>query len=159
MNIMPLTAHTVQIGSGTAAIVLDKFSGVMDLSKQGQQGIILIQNIVFNDNDLNTPIVALNDKRMLYSFGKNFGHVQVQGTIYNSKCQGSPDFTSLKNMYDTFCKERVSESLGTMMLSVASGFKCDLFLTDFALNNANPATQSIGFSLQGIVVPPTNKGE
>lgn len=159
-NFFPTIAATFIIGNPkkTGVIKLDGFDDVIKESKTNcGDGIIMYENVNFSDGDITLPIVALGDKRLMYSFGKNFGSVAITGTIYNANPE-QLKLASLGKLYDKFNSERVSQKLSTIDLSVDSGFKCKLFVTSFSLSGANPQNHSIGFTVEGIVCPPSNKG-
>lgn len=159
-NFFPAVATTFIIGGrrGRSSIWLDGFDSVIMASKKNcGGGLILYENVTFTDSDVVLPITALGDKRMLYSFGKNFGTVTITGTIYNA----NPKliyFTSISKLYDKFNEERTSTRLETINLSILSGFKCKLYVTSFTVHGANPQNQSISFTIEGTVCPINNKG-
>lgn len=160
-SFFPQAANTIVVKkTGKSGFInLDFLETVKaEANKCNGPGIILYQDIRFSDGDITLPIVALGNKRLMYTFGKNFGTVSITGTIYNATGKDSVKLDSLSKVYEEFMKARVSEGLVAVNLSLSSGFKCKVFITSFSLAGANPNNQSISFTLEGTVCPPSNKG-
>lgn len=147
-------ARVVQSSSAAGAIKLDGFDS---LFSDKDNEIVLIDGIRYEEEDVVLPVVALDDERVLYSFGKNFGKFSLVGTIYITKCQGSGFTSKVKAVQDAFNSARVSASTSPRKLSA---FKMNpkVYVVGMTLGQANPSKQTIAFSIDCIVAPVKNKG-
>lgn len=123
---------------------------------KGAPNIAIIDDVAFVDQDITLPVVALDDKRVFYTFGKNFGQLMLTGTLY-AGC-GKPEFPAIKALQDAFDQLRVSSSKTPETLSIVGGFSCKVYIQQLEIMQAIPAVQSIKFRVTCTVVPPSNGG-
>lgn len=136
----------VKGNSKGAAYKIDKW-------KTGQigNGLITIDDIQPSEGDIATPIVAVDDYRSLYRFGKNFGQIQVHGTVYLGPAKGSSNV--LKSVKSAFDSLRLSSSKSPVNVSITSGYKCKAYFTTMAFGQADPNVNKVTYILQGLVAP------
>lgn len=154
--LIPARATAVQViknGSGASAV---RVSGINILGQHSNDKVILMDGIQYSESDVVLPIVALDDKRVLYSFGKNFGEFVLQGTIYILKCSGGIT-SAVKDLKDQFDGNRVAQKLTPCNLS-ALNLSAKIYITGLAYSNVNVQNQTISFGLNCLVAPVSNKG-
>lgn len=114
-----------------------------------------ITDIDFEDSDVILPIVALDDKRVLYSFGKNFGKATISGLIYLFNCRAGSLIA--QRLYEAFNKVRSSAKSTPSNLSIVGGISgIKVYPISLRFANADAKNQSIGFSISCVVAPITN---
>lgn len=156
-TLFPTYGTTIQIyKSGKSPLF--KLEGFERLFKGNDQddAPAIMTGITYQDDDVLLPVVALDDEHVMYSFGKNFGHFSLTGTMYVVKCKGGIS-DKLKRMQNLFKQGRTSTVLRPINFS-GGGFSCKVYVQSLNFNNANPAMQSFDFSLECIIAPPKNKG-
>ena len=155
-SIFPTFGHTFSVrGGGAGSIQIDGFDAFKSFRKKA--GVIILDNIMFKDSDLYLPVDALNDKHVLYSFGKTFGQFVIGGTAFIPRCGKSYSKAQiLKQLQSAFTSKRMSKSKKPVTISILDlSFKG--YITDFEVNNPDGITQSIHFSVSGLVAPVSNK--
>lgn len=158
-TILPGIAQTYVLKSGGMSGImlggLDK--ALKPFRSQGSENIVVLDDISYNDKDVILPVVALDDQRLLYSFGKNFGEASIIGTIYNG-CNDKPKFSAVDAVERAFQQYRVSATQKPVSLSVVGGFKAMVYIVSIDILQAEPAIQSIKFRINCLVAPVRNKG-
>lgn len=118
-------------------------------------GITLIDSINYMEEDITLPITAIDDNRVLYSFGKNFGVLNIVGTVYLFGCSSlSNQLTRIQNAFN---RNRVSNSKSPKDIS-AIGLKCKVYYDRLEFSGADTDQQSIRFNLRCLIAPIKNKG-
>lgn len=135
-------------------------------SAKGGQGLITLTDIMPDDKDVVVPIVAVDDFRVLYTFGKDFGGMQIQGVIYLG-CSAKKGFQSeagslVAEVKDAFDNNlRVSTIKKPVDVSMASGggsgAKWKVAFTNIRFMQANPQHQTIPYVLSGLIIPPKSR--
>ena len=114
-------------------------------------GLITIDDIIPEENDIATPVVAVDDHRALYKFGKNFGTITVRGTVYlgaNNKKSNTAQAVA-----KAFKALRLSSKSKPVNVSITSGYKCKAYFTQFAFGESDPDTNKIKYALVGLIAP------
>lgn len=119
----------------------------------GSGYLITVDDVNITDKDLVLPVTAVDDKRVFYRFGKNFGQIQVIGTVYCGCAGRSYINSALGKVQQAFESIRVSKSGRPKNVSVSSGFKCKAYFTDLTLGQVDAEHNSIKYVLSGYVVP------
>ena len=158
-TLLPSVANTILLTKGkSSGIKLEGLSSALKkFRKPKAPNIVILEDIAFVDQDVTLPVVALDDKRVFYTFGKNFGMLTLTGSIFYG-CGNSPKFPAIKAVQDAFEQMRVSSSKKPKKLSVVGGFSCKVYVQQLEIVQAVPAYQTIKFRLSCTVVPPANKG-
>lgn len=114
-------------------------------------GLITIDDITPEEQDIATPIVAVDNHRALYKFGKNFGTIKVKGTVYlgSNKSRSSV----VQRVSKAFKSLRLSSKSKPVNVSITSGYKCKAYFTNFAFGEADPNHNKITYILTGVVAP------
>lgn len=145
--------YLIHSGGGSSRITLDGFDSLFQSSQK--QPPVLITGVSYNENDVVLPVVALDDKRILYSFGKNFGQFSLHGTIYLFGCE--TDTMMIERLMSTFESKRVSKAKKPINFSTGD-YSAKVYPQEVTLQNGNTARQSIDFTVTCIVAPVENKG-
>lgn len=119
---------------------------------QTGNGLITIDDIQTTEQDIATPIVAVDDHRALYKFGKNFGSITVSGTIYLGSVKDKPE-TIIQKVTSAFNQLRLSSKSEPVDVSISSGYKCKVYFTQLGFGQANAEFNKISYKLVGLIAP------
>lgn len=120
-------------------------------AKKGPGDALLIMSVSPQKSDVVAPIITLENTRILYSFGANFGNITISGMLLLGK-SGTPG-QSLKTLVDFFDSKRVSKSSGPINVAGPST-AWKVFLTGLNIGEADSVTNSQSFALTGIIAEP-----
>lgn len=120
--------------------------------------LLLIDSIDISSEDAALAKDALNDTHAIYVYGTTFSKVTVKGTIYmgsSSKSSDSSGFTSnmVKELTRWFGDNRLSVKQGPVAVSMAKGFKGDVYFLKLRFGDTNPKINAVGFALEGLMTP------
>jgi hypothetical protein len=114
-------------------------------------GLITIDDILPEETDIATPVVAVDDHRALYKFGRNFGSITVRGTIYlGANTKPSSAVQSVSKAFESL---RLSSESKPVNVSITSGYKCKAYFTQFAFGQADPDKNKIAYAMLGTITP------
>lgn len=115
-------------------------------------GLITIDDIQPTEQDISYPVVAVDDHRAIYKFGKNFGQIVVRGTIYlGSNTEKSSKVIQRANQ--AFQKLRLASTSKPVNVSITSGYKCKAYFTSMAFGQADPNLNRVAYILSGVIAP------
>jgi hypothetical protein len=120
-------------------------------AKKGPGDALLIMSVSPQKSDVVAPIITLENTRILYSFGANFGNITISGMVLLGK-SGSPG-QSLKTIVDFFESNRVSKSTSPINVTGPS-VAWKVFLTGLSINEADSVNNTQPFALTGIIAEP-----
>lgn len=120
-------------------------------AKKGQGDALLIMSVSPQKSDVVAPVITLENTRILYSFGANFGNMTVSGMILLGK-SGVPG-TSLSTLVNFFEEKRVSKSSSPVKVS-GPGVGWNVFFTGLNIGEADSVSNSQSFALTGIIAEP-----
>lgn len=120
-------------------------------AKKGPGDALLIMSVSPQKSDVVAPIITLENTRILYSFGANFGNITISGMILLGK-SGTPG-ESLKTLVDFFESNRVSKKSSPIDVSGPST-AWKVFLTGLSIGEADSVNNSQSFALTGIIAEP-----
>lgn len=133
------------------------------LTQQGvtNKGVILIDGIVIKDSDITLPVVAVDDYRVLFRFGKNFGSVQIAGTIYlgPTDCGNGRNSKLVRQVSNAFEQDRVSKKGKPIKVSVASGEAYPCYPVDLTFSQVDADKNSIKYNIECILAPVPSGGK
>lgn len=112
---------------------------------------ILINGVTLRDEDVVLPVITLENTRVLYSFGADFGEIVVSGMILLGKAGEMP--TSLATVVEFFQKNRVSKSGKTINVT-GPKTSWKMFLTGLNIQEADPVFHIMPFALMGKIAQP-----
>lgn len=120
-------------------------------AKKGPGDALLIMSVNPQESDIVAPVVTLENTKILYSFGSNFGNITISGMLLLGK-SGTPG-QCLKTLIDFFEENRVSKKSSSIEVSGPStGWK--VFLTGLAIQEADSNTNTQMFALTGTLAQP-----
>ena len=120
-------------------------------AKKGPGDALLIMSVSPQKSDVVAPIITLENARILYSFGANFGNITISGMILLGR-SGTPG-QSLKTLVAFFESNRVSKK--TSPIEVAGPSTAwKVFLTGLNIGEADSVNNSQAFALTGIIAEP-----
>ncbi len=120
-------------------------------AKKGPGDALLIMSVSPRKSDVVAPIITLENTRILYSFGANFGNITISGMILLGK-SGTPG-QSLKTIVDFFESKRVSKSTSPINVTGPST-AWKVFLTGLSITEADSVNNTQSFALTGIIAEP-----
>lgn len=152
-DIFPTTGIALQVQKGSSSVQIE---GLTDIFANAQVPAF-ITDIDFEENDVTLPIVALDDQRILYSFGRNFGKATISGLIYLFGCNKQTDI--LQKLYQSFNQKRTASSSSPSNLSLPGGLTgVKVYPVLLKFYNTDSKFQYVTFAVSCLVAPVTNKG-
>lgn len=120
-------------------------------AKKGPGDALLITSVNPQETDIVAPVITLENTKILYSFGSNFGNITISGMLLLGK-SGTPG-ECLKSLIDFFESNRVSKTSSAINVS-GPGTGWRVFLIGLAIADADSNTNTQPFSLSGIIAQP-----
>jgi hypothetical protein len=120
-------------------------------AKKGDGDALLINSVAPTENDVVLPVITLENTRILYSFGANFGSINISGTILLGKSGQAGQ--SLKTIIDFYKQKRVSNNQSTVKVTGPSA-SWKVFLIGLQIGEADPQLNMQPFSLAGNIAEP-----
>mgnify|MGYP001461555970 CR=1 FL=1 len=120
---------------------------------------VYLTSIDVSDYDITGKVVCLNDKRVLYEFGKGFGQIAISGEILiGTPAESTHTHGKLKPIIKFFNSKRVSAPGGKAPLTISAGKlggKFKFYLTTFSFGQIRPEIGLINFQLSGDLIDMT----
>lgn len=145
--------------SGKGAVIHTKGSGSCAYKVQGWPGrrrigagLITIDNIEVTEQDIATPIVAVDNYRAIYRFGQGFGRINIQGTLYFG-CHSSAASSVVGRVTSAFNQLRLASKKKPVNVSIASGYKCKAYLISMSFGQADQQFDKVTYVISGLVAP------
>ena len=129
------------------------FYKVDGLASPSGSSALLVNGVHIKDDDVVMPVITLENTRILYSFGANFGEVTVSGSILLGKA-GEEAGSAVKTLLEFFKSNRVSEKKSTVTVSGPPGASWKIFLTGLQLSEPDPQFHVQPFALIGNIAQP-----
>lgn len=114
--------------------------------------LLVISDVVIEDKDIALPVVAVDDKRVLFKFGKDFGALVIDGRLYMGN-QVCGDSSSLQKLQDAFEAARLTKADEPSKVSIAWSHAYPVYPVALKFSGTDPKTNSIGFAIQCIIAP------
>lgn len=114
-------------------------------------GTVMLVGASLGGMDSVDPIDALDDKHVLDVFGPVFKPVQIIGVIFIKQCSGGvgKGVDIVRGFFDS---KRVSKSKSAVNVSVGN-YKKGVYITSLQMGQADPVTNTMSFTLEGIEKP------
>lgn len=106
---------------------------------------VLITGVQTNDRDLVLPIVTLDNFRILYTFGQDFGDFNIVGIALLGAAGTGGD--ALKSVVSWFKANRVTNKQSPVTVSLGGGGSYEVFITGLNIAEADTA-----FHLQPFII-------
>lgn len=126
------------------------FYALDGLSGGGASSPIMILNAGVNDTDIVLPVATLNNKKILYTFGRGFGNVAVNGMILLGPNGKS---ANLGTLLGWFGSHRASAGGGAVNLSFPGG-AYKIYVVGMVLSEADPQFNIQYFQIAGLIASP-----
>lgn len=128
------------------------FYKVEGLTTGQKKNPILITGVTVKDSDVVMPVITLENTKILYTFGSDFGEVVISGLIL----LGSADDKSqaMGDLIKFFQEKRVSKSKNTVKVSGPSKSSWAIFLNGMTIGDADPTYNIQTFAISGSVAQP-----
>lgn len=125
--------------------------------KSGGALPMYVTSIDIQDFDVTGKVICLNDKRILYEFGKGFGTITVKGEVLlGRKDLASKKTGNLGKLIDFFNQKRVSASPKPLSISSGRfGGTYKFYLTSFSAGGWNAEFGVCNFTMSGDLVDMT----
>lgn len=110
-------------------------------------GLVTIDDVVVSESDNLAQYSCLENKKVLYLFGENFGTIQVRCTAYMGATMAVVNDYTITNVLD---KLRVSALKD--VVRVRAFYKIySFYLTNYTLGEMNHEFHSRSFTLNGVI--------
>jgi len=136
-------------------------SGLPNVLTPGSGGSlpIYLTSVDVSDFDVTGKVICLNDKRVLYEFGKGFGTIQISGEILmGTPAESKHIHGKLKPIISFFNEKRVSSAGGKTPLTINAGKlggKFKFYLTTFQFGQIRADIGLINFTMSGDMISMT----
>ena len=120
-----------------------------DFRVNGEKFATILTGYNVQEQEIVAQAACLNDLRVMYTFGKGFGNIQITGEML----LGAPEAQSsiegaLFGYYET---NRVSVKKKPLTLSISGGGSIPFYLIGISVNQYNLELELLPFSLTGVV--------
>lgn len=115
--------------------------------------LITIDSIITHESDIARPIIAVDNYRALYRFGKNFGEVVVHGSIYLGSVDKNSSGSAIGAVSGAFESMRLSNKKTPTNVSIASGYRAKVYFNALEFGESQPEINKITYSMRGIIAP------
>jgi hypothetical protein len=113
---------------------------------------VLFTGVAINHRDVYSQMLCLNNIKVIYSFGQNFGDVTITGEIllgnFGEKTKAQD---TVKAVADFFWKNRVSNSLAPVTVSAVAG-QYLVYLVGMDFGDIIPEFHIVPFVLHGVLL-------
>lgn len=150
MPFVPCKGHFHKYTPSSGGSGGEGFFTVSGLSGEG----ILIQGLSLEDKDVVLPVVTLENHRILYSFGAEFGSVGIIGMILLGEAGGGGG-EAFKKVVDYFNSKRVSADKGSAVdVTGPGGAGWKVYITGLSVSEPDPQLHIQPFVLIGQIAEP-----
>tara|TARA_B100002019_G_scaffold291014_1_gene310052 strand:- start:572 stop:1036 length:465 start_codon:yes stop_codon:yes gene_type:complete len=123
-------------------------------TNEGGPGDTLSYGIIFTgyqltEQEITAKIACLNDQRVMYTFGKGFGDITINGEVLCGATDGSGG--GEKALLDYYEENRVNIKKEALTLSGPKGFTAEFFLTGLTIVQYNTQLEILNFRFQGVL--------
>ena len=119
-----------------------------------------VTSIQVSDFDVTGKIVCLNDKRVIYEFGRGFGTITIQADVLIGNTKAAPQSGNFGEVIDHFNAKRISENPSHLVVTAKSGSSKSsatfrFYLSQFNLGPFNAETGIASVQLVGDLIEMT----
>lgn len=146
----------IQLGRAGGAYEFEssELGSLIQEKGQPRKGVILIDNVTIEDQDEYAAVTAIDDYRLIFKFGKGFGQVTINATIYlpSTGCRGKSEL--VKKVQDAFDADRLSgDSNKPCKISIAGGAAYPFYPVKLNFIQADASNSTIKFAVAGVLAP------
>jgi hypothetical protein len=117
---------------------------------------IILRNVQLTDNDIVLPVSTLNNKKILYAFGSDFGDLQIMGTVFLGPVgESTPGLRPVVDFFNNNAVSR-SENPRALNLSMPGNVAYKIFLKTLTVQAADPDLNLHDFAFGAIIADTTS---
>ena len=135
--------------------------GLPDELKPGGSVGAFVTNIQVNDFDVTGKVICLNNRRILYEFGKGFGTIKIDGNLFLGPPAPSGgawtgtvklEQAKLATIIDWFNEKRVSQYKDSVKLTTTDHGTYKFIVNQFSITGIETEFDLMHFSISGDLV-------
>jgi hypothetical protein len=128
---------------------IEKYTISPDFRQSGINSATIFTGYTINEQEIVAQAACLNDLRVMYTFGKGFGSINVTGEML----LGAPEARSRNEgqLYDYYEKNRVSQLEKPVSLSLGAGRSLKFFLVGLNISQYSVDFEILPFQLIGVI--------
>lgn len=115
-----------------------------------QRSPVLIMNISIGQSDITSQVPCLDNFKVIYVFGQNFGNVGINGIVLLGR-DGDLQRDGVEQIRDFFNRNRVSKKLDPIRISVSNNGYL-VYLTGLQIGAIDPHFHILPFAMSGILL-------
>jgi hypothetical protein len=105
---------------------------------------IIIRNCNFSTEDIILPVSTLSSEKILYTFGQDFGQLQILGTVFlGTAGEGTPGLGPIIDFYN---EKRVDVSKTPVFFSMPGEVGYAVYITSLVISQADPDLNTHDFA-------------
>jgi hypothetical protein len=113
---------------------------------------VLLQSVEITDNDIVMPVATMNNFKVVYTFGQDFGNLVIGGEILLGP---TGDLAGgLKNLINWFNVNRVSVLLAPVSVSLPGGAAYKAYVQGLQIGRVDPELCTVPFGISAIIAEP-----
>jgi hypothetical protein len=116
---------------------------------------ILLDSIELGYTDITSQVPCLDNQKVIYEFGQNFGNVSISGVVLLGPL-GNMSYDGVKRLLTFFHKWRVSVAKHPVAVDVAGEGKY-VYLTGLRIGQVDPQFHVLPFVMSGTLIDPSNE--
>lgn len=113
---------------------------------------LLITSVAYNKQDIVSTVSCLNNVKVIYSFGEEFGGVAVAGQILLGPVSTGASTNQLQGLLSWFASNRVSKSKRPVQASILQTGAIRFYLHSLRIGEPNVQFHVQPFLLSGVLV-------
>ena len=117
-----------------------------------QTAPILIEGVDGLEGDLAVPVATMDERKILYVYGEDFGNVAISGMVLLGKAEQNGD--AFRKVVSYFNDHRVGVSLKPVSLSYPGKVAQKVFLTHLVVAKPDPQFHIQMFQFRAIAAEP-----
>jgi len=114
---------------------------------------VLLQAAPINLSDIVAPVACMNNIKVFYTFGQNFGGLRLQGQVLLGP---SGNMNAGESLIESYFQDNRTSVNGGKLLKLSRGTggssATPFFLTKFSVGNLNTELHILPFIFEGVVV-------
>jgi len=116
---------------------------------QATNSIILLQGVERGFTDILQPVVTLEDTKLIYSFGTDFGSINIYGEVLLGPAGGSGN--GIEDVVNFFQAKRISKTKTPVPVSIPGSKAVPAYLYSLTVGRVDPEFHVQPFLLTGLV--------
>lgn len=162
-----MSSKKLLAGNGFVASVIERKPSAYEIRGAGSLGeiakkgvtngsVVLISSVNVTDKDIALPVVGLDSYRTLFKFGKDFGSLTINFTVYIGPSDGGASEDPVKDIREGFEEVRISNADKPIMVSVAADKKAYLcYPNSMEIGEVDADKNSVRITIACILAPST----